>query len=186
MNSTWVFAYGSLMWRPGFVFEEEHPARLHGAHRALCVYSHVHRGTPERPGLVLGLDRGGRCRGVAFRVALPLWEETLRYLREREQTTGVYRETRRQVALLDGSGRRVSALCYVVDRTHPQYAGKLDLTDQLRHVGPASGRSGPNPEYVVNTVQHLVAMGIRDNELLRLAERLESEGVPNPKSLGWA
>ena len=83
----WVFGYGSLMWRPGFEFIEQVPARLIGEHRALCVYSFVHRGTPEKPGLVLGLDRGGACRGIAFRVAENNARGTVAYLREREQTT---------------------------------------------------------------------------------------------------
>src|SRR5687767_8101396 len=90
-NDLWVFGYGSLIWRPGFDFIERAPARLIGAHRALCVLSHVHRGTPERPGLVLGLDRGGACRGVAFRVAGAHRAETIAYLRSREQVTMVYR-----------------------------------------------------------------------------------------------
>ena len=85
----WVFGYGSLMWRPGFDFVEQVPARLIGEHRALCVYSFDHRGTPEKPGLVLGLDRGGACRGIAFRVAAQHRAATIDYLREREQTTGV-------------------------------------------------------------------------------------------------
>jgi cation transport protein ChaC len=85
----WIFAYGSLMWRPGFDFLERRNARLVGAHRALCVYSFVHRGSPEKPGLVLGLDRGGNCRGIAYRVASDLRTKTIEYLRSREQATRV-------------------------------------------------------------------------------------------------
>ena len=95
----WVFGYGSLMWRPGFEFIEQVPARLIGEHRALCVYSFVHRGTPEKPGLVLGLDRGGACRGIAFRVAAKHAPHTVAYLRAREQVTTVYREVMRSVWL---------------------------------------------------------------------------------------
>src|ERR1700716_2529859 len=120
----WVFAYGSLMWRPDFPYVERLEARLVGAHRALCVYSFVHRGTPERPGLVLGLDRGGACRGIAYRVAAARREGTLAYLREREQVTKVYLETMRRVTLASGEA---NAVVFVVDRSHPQYAGRLDL-----------------------------------------------------------
>src|SRR5215468_4131183 len=118
----WVFGYGSLMWRPGFEFTERVPARLIGEHRALCVYSFVHRGTPERPGLVLGLDHGGTCRGVAYRAKGRARAATLAYLREREQVTNVYVERVRPVILADHAERRVPAVCYMVDRSHPQYA----------------------------------------------------------------
>src|SRR5436853_4627214 len=105
----WVFGYGSLIWRPGFDYLERAPARLIGAHRALCVFSHVHRGTPERPGLVLGLDYGGACRGVAYRVAAKKRAETIAYLRAREQATSVYRETLRSVTFLPAPERPVLA-----------------------------------------------------------------------------
>ena len=118
-----MFGYGSLMWRPGFEYIERVRARLIGEHRALCVYSFVHRGTPEKPGLVLGLDRGGACRGIAFRVAAQDSAATIAYLREREQVTSVYREVMRSVWLENDARQRVSALAYVVDRGHVQYAG---------------------------------------------------------------
>ena len=103
----WVFGYGSLMWRPGFDFIEKAPAALIGAHRSLCIYSFHHRGTQAHPGLVLGLDEGGACRGVAFRVAQANADATLTYLREREQVTDVYVEAMKPVSLLDGSGREL-------------------------------------------------------------------------------
>jgi cation transport protein ChaC len=168
----WVFGYGSLMWRPGFTFLERVQARLIGAHRALCVFSHVHRGTPERPGLVLGLDRGGTCRGIAYRTAASDRAATLAYLRGREQVTMVYLETVRPVVLLTRPERRVRAVCFVVDRGHPQYAGRLDLATQLHHVRQGHGQSGPNREYVLSTVKELEALGCRDAGLHLLAERL--------------
>jgi glutathione-specific gamma-glutamylcyclotransferase len=169
----WVFAYGSLIWRPGFSFIDRVPARLIGLHRALCVYSFDHRGTPERPGLVLGIDRGGACRGVAYRVAAPLRAETIAYLREREQTTMVYIEAMRPVILQSKPQRQVAALVFVVDRRHPQYAGRLDLDRQLHLVRQGHGRSGPNREYVLSTVKALEALGYRDHDLHLLAERLK-------------
>ena len=168
----WVFAYGSLMWRPGFDFLERVPARLVGLHRALCVFSFVHRGTPERPGLVLGLDRGGMCRGIAYRVAAAARERTIAYLRGREQVTTVYVETMRQIELEDRARRRVRALCYVVDRSHVQYAGRLKLAESLHHVRQGHGQSGPNRDYVLETVRALEALGYRESDLHLLAQRL--------------
>jgi cation transport protein ChaC len=169
----WVFAYGSLMWRPGFAFLERRNARLVGAHRALCVYSFVHRGTPERPGLVLGLDRGGNCRGIAYRVAAAKRVETVEYLRAREQVTLVYREAWRRVWLDDDPQRGVHALCYMVDRGHRQYAGRLTLAEQLHYVRQGHGRSGPCRDYVLAAVKELEALGYRDADLHTLGERLK-------------
>jgi cation transport protein ChaC len=169
----WVFGYGSLMWRPGFDFLERVPARLIGLHRGLCVLSFVHRGTPERPGLVLGLDRGGMCRGIAYRVAAGKSAATVDYLRGREQVTSVYLETTRQVWLEGDPRRQVPALCYVVDRGHPQYAGHLTLAEQLHYVRQGHGQSGANRDYVLATVPALEALGYRESELHLLAERLK-------------
>lgn len=192
----WVFGYGSLMWRPGFPFVERVPARLVGLHRALCVFSFVHRGTPEKPGLVLGLDRGGTCRGIAFRVDKTLRTETLAYLRAREQVTHVYLETLRPVTLLDPPpgpeapgaapgiaetiGRRVRALVYAVDRSHPQYAGRLDLAAQVHLVRQGRGQSGPNRDYVLATVRELDQQGCRDAQLHAIARRLAAAEARPP------
>ena len=168
----WVFGYGSLMWNPGFEIEERHQARLHGFRRSLCVRSWVHRGTPDRPGLVLGLDRGGSCRGIAFRVAAKRWPAVLDYLRERELVTHVYKERILPIALADG--RRLKALTYVIDRTHRQYAGALDIDEAATTVREAYGKSGPNIDYVTNTLAHLREMGIRDHWL----EKVEAAARP--------
>lgn len=168
----WIFGYGSLMWRPGFEYLDRKPTRLHGAHRSLCVFSHVHRGTPEKPGLVLGLDRGGSCRGIAFRIAGVNSEKTIAYLREREQATNVYVEAKRRVVFIDEPKQEARALCYLVDRAHEQYAGVLSRERQLELITQGEGRSGVNRDYVLATVKELEALGIRDATLEWLAARL--------------
>ena len=172
----WVFGYGSLIWRPGFDFVERAGARLHGFHRSLCIYSHVHRGTPETPGLVLGLDRGGICRGVAFRVPVDQAEETIDYLRAREQATAVYLERRLAIRLDDG--RRLNALTYIADRAHGQYAGRLPEAAVLGFVRQGKGVSGENPDYVRRTQEHLHEMGIHDPLLTHLVAELDKSASP--------
>jgi glutathione-specific gamma-glutamylcyclotransferase len=173
-DDLWVFGYGSLMWRPGFPYVERRLAHLYGYHRSLCVLSHVHRGTPENPGLVLGLDRGGRCHGVAFRVAADEAGATMHYLREREQVTAVYLE--RQVNVRLDDERIVTAVTYVADRRHGQYAGKLRFDEVLRLVRQGQGVSGRNPDYVRSTHEHLLTMGIVDPLLERIMQSLDGEG----------
>jgi glutathione-specific gamma-glutamylcyclotransferase len=172
IDDLWVFGYGSLMWRPDFPFLERIEARLIGAHRALCVYSFVHRGTPERPGLVLGLDQGGTCRGIAYRVGAAERAKTIEYLRAREQVTSVYRECMRPIWLKSRPEQRVQALVYMVDRGHVQYAGRLSLEQQLHHVRQGHGRSGANRDYVIATVGALEELGYRETALHLLVERL--------------
>ena len=176
----WVFGYGSLMWRPGFDVLERVPAKLIGMHRALCVYSFVHRGTPEKPGLVMGLDRGGMCRGIAYRVAAAKRQETIVYLREREQVTSVYLETMRRIVLEDEARRQVRALCYAVDRSHVQYAGRLSVDESVHYVRQGHGRSGNNRDYVVETIRALEALGYRETELHLIAERLKGAHEAEP------
>jgi len=167
-HDLWIFAYGSLMWRPGFEFEEVVHAKLVGWRRNFCIYSRFHRGSPRRLGLVLGLDRGGVCEGLAFRVSAARASETLRYLREREQIISVYREALVPVTLMTSDRPEVMALTYLVERAHPSYAGQLALTKQAHLIRGASGRSGNNTEYLVSTLAHLAELGIRERELERL------------------
>lgn len=171
MGDFWVFGYGSLLWQPGFAHVETQRARLFGYRRALCIRSFVHRGTEERPGLVLGLDRGGSCLGLAFRVPGKIRDEVIDYLRERELVTNVYLERWLSVRLKDG--RDISALGYVVDRTHRQYAGSLGVDEAILGVRGAVGKSGPNEAYVLNTVDHLKQIGIRDHWLETVAGNLD-------------
>lgn len=180
MTDLWVFGYGSLMWRPGFPYVETMPARLYGAHRALCVWSVSHRGTAAKPGLVLGLDHGGSCRGVAFRVAEDNGDSVKEYLRQRELITRIYREVYRPVRLEGLDGRIVSALVYVVDRRHKDYAGILDPALALDVVRGGHGQSGANRDYVINTVDHLAQLGIRDPALEWLALRLREDPTLPP------
>jgi glutathione-specific gamma-glutamylcyclotransferase len=162
----WVFAYGSLMWRPGFAFVERRGARLHGRRRAFCIYSVHHRGTPERPGLVLGLAPGGAVRGIAYRVAEAAWASVRAYLLEREQPTETYVEAAVTARLSDG--RRVSALTFLSDPCHPQWAGVLPLDAQANLIAGARGRSGRNIDYLRDLAVHLRAEGIRDGGVERL------------------
>ena len=168
----WVFAYGSLMWRPGFRYEEATHALIEGAHRALCLYSVVHRGVPTAPGLVFGLDKGGKCEGMAFRVAKQRALDTRLYLQRRENAMNTYHASEQPVKLLDGSGRHVGALCFVVDRRNRQYAGRIPLEMQAWLVRRSAGKSGANIDYVVNTMLHLRELGVHDAELERLMSML--------------
>jgi cation transport protein ChaC len=181
-QTLWVFGYGSLMWRPGFAYSQRCKAMLRGWRRSLCIYSHVYRGTPERPGLVLGLDRGGACPGVAFRVEAALRDPTIRYLREREQPTTVYVE--RMVPIGLETGERVSALAYVADRLHPQYAGRLTREAMFEIVRRGTGKTGDNASYVTETCDHLLTIGVRDRDLEWLSARLRTVVASETKQSG--
>jgi cation transport protein ChaC len=172
----WVFGFGSLMWRPGFAYEQRCSATMHGRHRAFCIYSVHHRGTFERKGLVLGLAAGGSTRGIAYRVAPDAWPEVYQYLRAREQPVETYKEEKPVVRLAEGG--QVRALTYLSDRSHPQWAGDMPLADQARVIAGARGLSGRNGDYLRDLVAHLRDEGIRDTrmeDLLALVEELEAE-----------
>jgi glutathione-specific gamma-glutamylcyclotransferase len=165
-----IFAYGSLIWRPGFTYLQKEKAIVQGYHRSLCIYSHVHRGTPERPGLVMGLDVGGECEGVVYYVAQEDFAATHAYLQAREMINGVYEEKWLEVQC--ASGQRCHALVYCVVQNHPQYTGQLSLDKKLSLIKDSKGQSGHNPDYVQNTHQALCELGIKDEELAALCARL--------------
>jgi len=171
----WVFAYGSLMWRPGFSFVEKQPATLMGYSRSLCVYSHVHRGTPDKPGLVYGLDRlqeNDVCQGIAYRVESENWKDTVKYLRDREQVTSVYIEEMANIIFSENDTDSTTALTYRVDRSHKQYAGQLSLDEQLKYIRQGHGQSGDCKEYVLSTAEHLIELNVEDKNLQALAKAL--------------
>ena len=169
----WVFAYGSLMWNPGFAAPETKPARLQGWHRAFCIYSEHYRGTPNKPGLILGLLPGGSCRGLAYRLPRAGYDAVRRYLWKREiDNDGVYEEATRPIHLADG--RVVPALVYLADRQHRQFAGKLPLARAVKLVRQGRGSTGSNLDYLRNTVAHLRELGLPDRTLEELAERAGS------------
>ena len=167
----WVFGYGSLMWNPGFAYAEAAKAQLFGYHRALCIHSHHYRGTPERPGLVMGLDRGGSCVGMAFRVAKADAAGVRGYLIEREMMNYVYLEKRLRIRLADG--RQAVAMTFAADPSHAQFAGHLSVEDAAKIVVGAIGTAGRNEDYVLNTVSHLREIGIRDHWLERVATLIQ-------------
>ncbi|WP_338665676.1 gamma-glutamylcyclotransferase [Pararoseomonas sp. SCSIO 73927] len=184
-GSLYVFGYGSLIWKPGFTFDSAHPALLRGFHRRFCIWSRSYRGTPEMPGLVLGLDRGGSCRGVAFRVAAPRAAEVLAYLNEREMSGDVYHRRLLPVRLLDGAkggggggggGGVRRAVAFVADRRAGSYCGALEPDAAAAAIARGHGVMGPNRDYLLNTVAHLREMGVRDAGLDRIAALLEPAG----------
>jgi cation transport protein ChaC len=173
-GDVWVFGYGSLIWKPGFPHDGTHPALLRGFHRRFCLWSRFYRGTPEAPGLVLGLDRGGACRGVAFRVPSAAAEDVLAYLDARENMGAetVYDRRMLPVRLLDAApaGRRprvVRAVAYVANRAHPSYCRPCPDTAAAA-IARGVGQAGANRDYLLHTVAHLRAMGVRDAGLDRI------------------
>jgi len=169
----WIFGYASLMWKPGFPFLEAQPALLRGYHRSLCVYSTRYRGTSEKPGLVMGLDLGGSCKGRAFLLAAKDVPHVMDYLHEREMDTGCYAPKFINVRL--GDGRTVSAYHYIVCRDHEQYTGKLSIEEAVKLVRQGKGPMGTALEYLQNTLDHLDEMGVVEGPLHEICECTKAE-----------
>ncbi|WP_169567040.1 gamma-glutamylcyclotransferase [Sneathiella limimaris] len=167
----WIFGYGSLMWRPGFEHTGVEDACLYGFHRAFCVSSVVHRGTRDNPGLVLGLDRGGSCRGKAIRCPEAIREPVVDYLYRREMVTSVYIPRMVTLKLL-GSQEKVRGLTFVADPKHEQYSSGHSIEEAAAIIGRASGRGGPNVDYLKSTLDHLDEFGIKDGPLHAIMEAI--------------
>lgn len=169
----WVFGYGSLLWNPGFTPVEAITARLMGYHRSFCMLSIHHRGSEAVPGLVLALDGvpDGQCTGVAFRVHDAQADQVLADLRARELVSSAYVERHVPLALTDG--RQIDGLAYVIDQAHPQYC-QFDLETQAQMIARSVGGRGPNDEYLFNTADHLTQMGIKDDDMAWLVDRVRA------------
>jgi len=168
----WVFGYGSLMWSPGFRFRERSIGLLHGYHRALCILSTRHRGTHRRPGLVMGLCRGGSCWGMAFRVPAAQVPAALARLWNREMPRRVYKA--RMVPIGVSRGRRVRALAFIADPAHPQFRRELDVRSRAQLVAQGVGERGPCTEYIRSTLAHMAELGVADAHLTRVLETAEA------------
>ena len=162
----WVFAYGSLIWNPAFHHVEQRKARLHGFHRQFCLRTHLGRGTPEQPGLMLGLEAGGSCTGIAYRIAADAVELETRILWRREMVVGSYVP---RWGVVDGAGPERRAVTFVINRDHPMYAGRLPRAEIVRILAVARGMLGRGSDYVYQLVGALDAAGIRDRALVSIA-----------------
>jgi cation transport protein ChaC len=165
-SDLWIFGYGSLMWSPGFRSSEKSAGKVHGYHRSLCVYSHRYRGTAKRPGLVMGLCRGGSCWGMAFRIPAARAPRVLANLWRREMRNRVYRPRFVRVQVRDG--REIRALAFVADVGHRQFAGDLSVERTARLVAQGRGERGHNIDYLSFTLAHMHELGVRDPHLDRI------------------
>ncbi len=175
----WLFAYGSLIWNPAFHYVERRIGAVHGLHRRFCLWTNLGRGTPDRPGLVLGLDRGGRCRGVLYRLAAAEFDTELEIVWRREMVTGAYRPRWVEAVTVEG---RVRALTFVINRDHDRYARALGDDELIRTLATAQGALGSCADYLFHTASHLTQLGIADAALERLCTAVrtyQEEAAPN-------
>jgi cation transport protein ChaC len=171
-NLEWIFSYGSLMWNPSFSYIDKQPATLTGYHRSFCIYSHHYRGTPEQPGLVLGLDEGGVCHGIAFQVDKLDWLDVISYLDERELIGYAYDAVEIDIQF-ECSGTVAQAYTYIANTSHPKYAGDVGFERSVEIIMNAVGISGSNRDYLVNSYQQLKNHGYTEPNLFHLKERIE-------------
>ncbi len=165
----YVFGYGSLIWNPAFDYVAQVPATLHGWHRRFCLKMLAGRGTPETPGLMLALDRGGACKGVAFRIAAAEVRQELGILWRREMFGGSYNARWVKLKTPEGSQR---AITFVSNREHPRYISEICDLETAKLIATGCGDLGTCREYLENTVEHLAALGMRDAGLMRIVKAL--------------
>jgi cation transport protein ChaC len=181
-TDAWVFGYGSLIWNPLFEFDERCPATVHGYHRRFCLWTRGNRGSPEAPGLVLALDRGGCCQGMAFRIPAAKLEHELLMIWRREMVMGSYRP--RWVPVRTAAGE-VTALAFTMRRDHPNYAGKLSEAKVAATLATCRGFGGTGAEYLFETVDCLTKQGIHDPYLVRLREQVtQAQGCATATATG--
>jgi cation transport protein ChaC len=171
-QDVWLFGYGSLMWNPAIAFAERRGARLQGWHRRFCLWLTGGRGSPDNPGLMLALERGGRCAGMLFRIPARQARDELLLAWRRELFTGAYR-SRWVTAMTDAGPRR--AVTFVVNRGHNRYAGRLDEAVVAAHLASAAGSLGSCRAYLTETLDALHALGLRDRPLERLRRLMDAE-----------
>lgn len=176
-TDVWIFAYGSLIWNPCFPFLDRQIGSIHGWHRQFCLWTPLGRGTPDNPGLVLGLDRGGSCRGVIYRIAAAVVRSELQLVWRREMVVGSY--TPRWVKVMNGK-EFVHAITFTVNRNHSGYAGKLPLSLLVHQLATAAGSLGSCTDYLHQTVAGLAQEGIQDKYLLELCDRVAQAQAASP------
>ena len=169
-SDLWLFGYGSLIWNPAFHYEERVLGRIYGYHRCFCLWTHLGRGSRECPGLMLGLDRGGCCSGVLFRLSPRQIAEELPLVWRREMITAAYRPVWLKGRTANGA---VQAIAFVIDRSHERYASGLDQDAIAEAIARAEGPLGRCADYLVNTTEHLAELGIRDRRLEALCRRID-------------
>jgi cation transport protein ChaC len=170
-GEVWIFGYGSLIWNPAFLYDVQMVGRVHGWHRRFCLWTSLSRGCPERPGLILGLDRGGACHGIVYRIPAASTALELVVLWRREMADGAY--TPRWITAETQNGC-VRAIAFTSNRSHPRYAGKLDELEMARVIAHSAGKLGRCSEYLANTVAALERRGIADSKLRALHARVEA------------
>ncbi|MBS0537434.1 MAG: gamma-glutamylcyclotransferase [Proteobacteria bacterium] len=169
-EEAWVFAYGSLMWNPALEFAEASACHVEGWRRSFCFWTPMGRGTPELPGLMLALEAGGDCEGIAYRIAPDKVRSELAILWNREMLSGIYQARWVPTKLRDG--RTVTAVTFVVDTNHCQYCGDLPMERAAHHIAFAEGRRGACRDYLANTAAHARSLGIHDSYIEDLVARV--------------